>query len=505
MQAGQPFGSDCLGPAAAAFKPLKMFVIRTEMAQILENDAPSTAIIVSVAMMLAAGFFMTRLTKMAKLPNVTAYILAGILLGPNCFSLVPRSIISGMGFLADIALAFIAFGTGEFFRLEILRKNGLKVVVITFAEAMTASAAVFILTYFILKLPLPFSIVLSALASATAPASTMMTIRQTGARGDFVDTLLQVVALDDVVGLIAYSTAVSLALASMTGEAVNAMSIVKPLLINMGIMILGGLFGVLLKLLLPEKRTTDNRLIVSMAVLFAFCGVCTALDISPLLGCMSMGTVYMNLSGDDRLFKQLNYFSPPILLLFFVRSGLNFRLDMLTDMDSAISGIPLLLIGVLYFLVRIMGKYAGAWLGCLAAKKDRLVRNYLGLALVPQAGVAIGLAALGARTLGGETGTALETIILASSVLYELIGPACAKLSLYLSHSYSDRIEEVAPLSDTEGKTEVELLIERIQKIQEELPDLSAGHISEEEQAFNEAADQFFARNSRRHNRGIRR
>jgi len=457
--------------------------------------------------MLTAGFFMTRLTKLAKLPNVTAYILAGILLGPNCFRMVPRNIIDGMGFLADIALAFIAFGTGEFFRLDTLKKNGMKVVLITVAEALTASLAVFVLTFYILRLPLPFSIVLAALASATAPASTMMTIRQTGSRGDFVDTLLQVVALDDVVGLIAYSTAISVAVSSMTGEAINVMSIVRPLLINTGIMILGGLFGVLLKLMLPERRTTDNRLIVSIALLFAFCGVCAALDVSPLLGCMSMGTVYMNMSDDDRLFKQLNYFSPPILLLFFVRSGLNFRLEMLTDMESAISGVPLLLIGVLYFIVRILGKYAGAWLGCFAVKKDRLVRDYLGLALVPQAGVAIGLAALGARTLGGQTGAALETIILASSVLYELIGPACAKLSLYLSHSYSRDIEEAAPLeqSETEGRSEVELLIERIRMIQQEIP-AHAVKEDEDEQAFTEAAEQFSVfQNARWHVRGRRR
>ena len=119
------------------------------------------------------------------------------------------------------------------------------------------------------------------------------------------------------------------------------------------------------------------------------------MDISPLLGCMSMGTVYINISDDDKLFKQLNYFSPPILLLFFVRSGMSFQLDALVSSSGNLDGVPLLVIGVSYFLVRILGKYAGAWLGCRLVKKDRLVRNYLGLALIPQAGVAIGLAALG--------------------------------------------------------------------------------------------------------------
>ena len=151
---------------------------------------------------------------------------------------------------------------------------------------------------------------------------------------------------------------------------------------------------------------------------------------------------------------------------------------------------------VRYFLVRILGKYAGAWLGCRLVKKDKLVRNYLGLALIPQAGVAIGLAALGARTLGGTMGSDLQTIILASSVLYELIGPGCAKLALYLSRSYSTRLEDVAAVEEVtetgERKSDVQLLIERIQKIQSELPALD-NDISEEEAAFTEAAEEQLA------------
>ena len=192
-------------------------------------------------------------------------------------------------------------------------------MVITVFEAILASVLVFIITFFVLGLELNFSIVLAALASATAPASTVMTIRQTHAKGDFVDTLLQVVALDDVVGLVAYSIAISVALASATG-AFHAGAIFKPLAINALVLLLGGGFGFFLKLLL-HKRSTDNRLIVSIALLFAFCGICAMLDVSPLLGCMSMGMVYINLTDDKRLFQQLNYFSPPILLLFFVRSG----------------------------------------------------------------------------------------------------------------------------------------------------------------------------------------
>ena len=453
-----------------------------------------SVIIVSIALMLICGFAVTRITKRLRLPNVTAYIVAGILIGPYCLNLVPKGVVSGMDFIADIALAFIAFSTGEFFKFDTLKKSGAKVVVITVFEAVLASVLVFIVTYFVLGLELNFSIVLAALASATAPASTVMTIRQTHARGDFVDTLLQVVALDDVVGLVAYSVAISVALASATG-AFHAASVLKPLAVNVLVFLLGGLFGVFLKLLL-HKRSTDNRLIVSVALLFAFCGICAMLDVSPLLGCMSMGMIYINLTGDERLFQQLNYFNPPILLLFFVRSGLNFDLGALVNTSESIGTTPLLVVGVLYFLVRIIGKYAGAFFGCLVTKKDKKVRNFLGLALIPQAGVAIGLAATGARTLGGEPGKALETIILASSVLYELIGPACAKLSLYLSGSYSNKLEDLAPIPEAEPgeppKSQVELLIERIQAIQQELPKHDNPYY-DDELAFTQAAEEHAA------------
>lgn len=453
-----------------------------------------SVIIISIALMLICGFAVTRITKRLRLPNVTAYIVAGILIGPYCLNLVPKGVVSGMDFIADIALAFIAFSTGEFFKFDTLKKSGAKVVVITVFEAVLASVLVFIVTYFVLGLELNFSIVLAALASATAPASTVMTIRQTHARGDFVDTLLQVVALDDVVGLVAYSVAISVALASATG-AFHAASVLKPLAVNVLVFLLGGLFGVFLKLLL-RKRSTDNRLIVSVALLFAFCGICAMLDVSPLLGCMSMGMIYINLTGDERLFQQLNYFNPPILLLFFVRSGLNFDLGALVNTSESIGTTPLLVVGVLYFLVRIIGKYAGAFFGCLVTKKDKKVRNFLGLALIPQAGVAIGLAATGARTLGGEPGKALETIILASSVLYELIGPACAKLSLYLSGSYSNKLEDLAPIPEAEPgeppKSQVELLIERIQAIQQELPKHDNPYY-DDELAFTQAAEEHAA------------
>jgi Kef-type K+ transport system membrane component KefB len=259
-------------------------------------------------------------------------------------------------------------------------------------------------------------------------------------------------------------------------------------------MIIGGFFGYFLKLLMPRKRSNDNRLIISVSTLFVFCAICALLDISPLLGCITMGMVYINITGDDKLFKQLNYFSPPFLLLFFVRSGMNLQIDSLFSSTGSSGSSPIILIAILYFFIRMVGKYGGAFIGCLVTKKSKECRNYLGLALIPQAGVAIGLAALGARALGGETGENLQTIILTSSILYEIIGPAAAKLSLYLSGSYSDKIEDLAPVQtvDEQGnpRREVDILIERIQKIRAEIPAPEKVEMSPEEQAFMEAADE---------------
>jgi Kef-type K+ transport system membrane component KefB len=463
--------------------------------------SPTAVVITSVSLMLFLGFAMTRVTKRLKLPNVTAYILVGVMISPYVFDLVPKEIIEGMDFLSDIALAFIAFSTGEVFRLSILEKNGPRVILVSLLESSVTAGLIFVTMFFLTGMNLALSITLSALAVVISPSSTMMTIRQTGSKGDFVDTLLQVSALDDVIGLLFFSVAVSIGAAS-EGTGVAFTDIVRPVLVNLAVIFVGCLFGVFMKLLMSH-RSQDNRLIVSVALLFAFCGICAVCDVSPLLGCMSMGTVYINITNDENLFKQLNYFSPPLLLLFFVRSGAGFNLDALLHSSGSVGAFPLIVISVVYFAVRIAAKYGGAFTGCAVVKKAKNVRNYLGLALIPQAGVAIGLSALGARSLGGTTGDALETIILTSSILYEFVGPGCAKLSLYLSGAYSDKLEDLTTVDENTAdgvpKSNVEILIERIQKIQTELPAHDA--MSEEEAAFLEGAEQHFAAIGARHHR----
>ena len=475
------------------------------------NSGNTATVIISVAIILFFGFLATRLTKRLKLPNVTAYIVVGILLVPiwkiipaGISGIIPDNIVGGMDFLTDIALAFIAFGAGEFFKLDELRKSGKKVIIITIFEALMAIVVVFSLCYFVLKIDLAFSLVLAALASATAPASTIMTIRQTKAKGEYVNTLLEVVALDDVVSLVAYSIAISLCLTLNHGgsgeSSVSFTSIGMPIVKNVICLIVGFALGFVLKLLLPQKRTSDNRLIIVIAILFSFCGFCALLDQSPLLGCMAMGMVYINVTKDEKLFKQLNYFQPPIMLCFFVVSGMKFNLKAFTDMTK-IGLVPLFVCALVYFFARIIGKYAGAYLGATVTKSDKKIKNYLGLGLIPQAGVAIGLAAMGARLLGGGVGglgDSLQTIILASSVLYELVGPGLAKLGLYLSKSYSEDIDELVPQETIpiNPKNEVEILIEQIKEIQKNSPTRDV--VAEDEAAFDEAAEEYYNENTNR-------
>ena len=217
------------------------------------------------------------------------------------------------------------------------------------------------------------------------------------------------------------------------------------------------------------------------------------MDNSPLLGCMSMATIYYNMTGDEKLFMQLNYFSPPLLLLFFVRSGVAFNLGALFSSSGSIGSTPLIVIGILYLVIRTIGKYAGAWIGCFLTGKEKKTRNFLGFAFVPQSSVAIGLVALGARTIGGREGEALSAIILSASVLYEFIGPALANMSLYRSGACSNKLEDVVQVDEKtptgEKKSSLDLLIERINKIQEEIPEHD---INMNEEAFTEAAQSYY-------------
>ena len=388
----------------------------------------SAQVILGLSIILFAGFVITRITKKLRLPNVTGYILSGGLIGPYVLDLIPGEIVEHMEFVTDVALAFIAFGVGRYFKLSTLRTSGSKIVILTLFESLAAAVLVTASMALIFHLPMPFCLLLGAIGSATAPASTIMTIRQYQAKGEFVNTILQVVALDDAVALIAFSVCAAVVSAMEdSSKALDFGVVILPVILNAVTVIAGGALGyVLHRLIDNERRSSDHRLILTTAILLFITGFCTCFDISPLLSCMALGAVYTNVSDNDRVFTQVNSFTPPILLMFFVLSGMRLNLPSL-----ATAGV----IGIFYFFIRILGNYTGTYAGARICGYSANIRNYLGLALIPQAGVSIGLAVLGQRLLSPETGLMLSTIILSSGVLYEMVGPACAKASLFLSHS----------------------------------------------------------------------
>ncbi len=387
-----------------------------------DNMNQTAQILIALSIMLFSGFLITRITKLLRLPNVSGYIIAGILIGPFVLNLIPTGIIPNMSFVSDIALGFIAFGVGKFFKLEVIKKAGIKVLVITLFESLLSMVLVTLAMIFIFKLDWKLSFLIGSIASATAPASTLMTIKQYKVEGHFVETLLQVIALDNIICLLVFSVVSSIAGST---DSVKIIDIIKPILYNISMIVIGIALALVLRLLL-RNRSKDNRLIIVFTSLLALCGACSILNVSPLLSCLVFATIYVNMTDDTYLFHQIDNFTPPIMCLFFVLSGANLDLGALKTVGF---------IGLAFVLIRLVGKYVGSFAGAVVAREKKEVRNYLGLALIPQASVAIGLSVLACRILPDESARLLSALILSSSVLYEFIGPASAKLSLFLSKS----------------------------------------------------------------------
>lgn len=390
----------------------------------LFTQAETARIILSISCILFAGFLCTRITKKLHFPNVSGYIISGVLIGPYVLHLIPDEISANMDFITDIALAFIAFGVGKYFRLDTLKKNGGQVLIITICEALMAGFLITLSMVYIFHLSWSFSLLLGAIGCATAPASTIMTIRQYHAKGPFVDMILQVTALDDAVALLAFSACTAVVEAMAARSVMDIHVVVMPIVYNLLSLLSACVLAYVLHRIISAKRSSDHKLVLAVAIILLLTGVCSALDISPLLSCMVLGAVYINLSGNKDLFRQINSFTPPITLMFFVLSGMRLNVPALLS-----AGI----IGVVYFFVRIIGKAIGAYGGAKIAHASQPIQKYLELALIPQAGVSIGLAVLGQRLLPASEGAMLSMIILSSAVLYEMIGPACAKLALKLA------------------------------------------------------------------------
>lgn len=400
-------------------------------------------ILLSLSIALFAGLMLSRLAKLVKLPAVTAYLVAGILIGPY---LLGAFGVKGLGFismediksysiLCDVALGFIAFSIGNEFRLAQLKTNGKQATIIGIFQAVVTTLlvdAALIGLHFLIpdKLPLPSAIILGAVASATAPAATLMVVRQYKAKGPLTDILLPIVALDDAVGLILFAVSFGVAKALIAGHIDLLSVILEPVLEVVLSLLLGALMGFLFTFFERFFHSRSKRL--SMSVTFVLVTVALSMlefniggvhiAFSSLLVCMMLGTIFCNICDfSEELMDRLDRWTAPLFILFFVLSGAELELSVFKD-------IIIVAVGIVYIVFRSFGKYFGASLSARAVKCDNNIVKYLGITLLPQAGVALGMA-LKAEQLGPE-GKIVANITLFSVLIYELVGPFLTKIAL---------------------------------------------------------------------------
>lgn len=378
----------------------------------------NTLLLVGITMM--AGLIMSRAAKLVKLPNVTAFLVAGLIIGPCVAGIISREQAESMGIISEAALGFIAYSIGGEFKLSYLKKIGKAPLTITFFQGMTTAVCVDV-GLILFGVDVPLALLLGAIALATAPAATLMVVRQYKADGPVTQMLLPVVAMDDALGLMVFSISAAVAQGMLGGEVTISSMLLTPLIEIVGSFALGAALGWLLAFGARFFASRGNKLALSIALVLAGVGLCDILNLSSLLVCMMIGAMMVNLSQQrEVLIEQCNRFTPPLFLLFFVLSGADLDLSVLPSVG---------LIGVAYLLLRCIGKWGGTYLGAVCVKADKHIRHYLGLTLLPQAGVAIGMAALvSARfpTLAAQ----VNTIVLAGVLVFELIGPVITKIAL---------------------------------------------------------------------------
>lgn len=373
-----------------------------------------------MAIMIFTGMIFGRLVKQIKLPNVTGYLIGGLLIGPSVFNIIPHESIENFTVISEVALGFIAFSIGNEFKISYFKRVGITPIVIAIFEALFAVVFV-VIGLLAAGNSLPFSLVLGSIASATAPAATIMVIKQYKAKGPVTETLLSVVALDDAVALILFGISVAVAQSLTSAGASVVSAIVSPVIEIGGALIVGFLLGLLFTVPLKWFKKDGNRMALMCAFVFLGIGIADTFGFSSLLLCMAMGAALANFSSNvSHIMKLSDYITPPVFILFFVLSGAELNLSVLPAIGVA---------GIVYVVMRVIGKIFGSYFGASVMKSESTIKKYLGPALIPQAGVAIGLS-LVATTVVPEYGANIRAIILCGTLIYELVGPAISKMSL---------------------------------------------------------------------------
>ena len=419
--------------------------------------------LLSISIALCAGLLVSRFVKPLKMPAVTGYLIAGILIGPYCLGKLG---VTGLGFTSmaevkalslfnDVALGFIAFAIGNEFRLSQLKHTGRQATVIGIFQALAAALLVDVvliaLHEFVLgdKLPLTDAITLGAIATATAPAATLMVVRQYKAKGKLTDLLLPIVALDDAVGLIVFSVSFGVAKALNLGMFDLTSILLEPVLEIIASLLLGLIMGIIFSAV--EKYFKSNSKRLSLSITFVILTVALSMmeftigtvkvGFSSLLVCMMLGTVFCNVCDfSEEIMGKTDRWTAPLFILFFVLSGAELELSVLGNL--AIVGI-----GLAYIVTRSLGKYLGAYISAKAVHCEPLIQHYLGITLLPQAGVALGMSVTVAQTLGAE-GQMVRNIVLFGVLIYELVGPTLTRIALTKSGDITPRVEKTASADD---------------------------------------------------------
>lgn len=421
------------------------------------NEAIKMTLFFTIAVAIFAGVLMTRVTKLFNMPDVTAYLIAGILIGPYCLG---RLGINGLGFtsanavdnlslLSNLALGFIAFALGSEFMLPKLKSIGKQAVTVGILQAVVTTGLVLI-TLFILhllipdKLNTPTLIVMSAIAAATAPASTLLVVKQFKAKGPVTNMLLPVVALDDAVGLIIFAVCMGIAKAISGGSLDPVSIIVNPLIEIVSSLILGTVLGLILSELEKHFNSNKNRMmfiVSSIALTVALSMLEFEFDkikigFSPLLVCMMLGTVFCNTCEvAEEMLDRADKWASPLYCLFFVLSGAALRLDVFMDLF-------IVLIGVVYIIFRTIGKISGAYISAKMTNCEPTITKYLGITLLPQEGVSLGMSLTAAQMLG-ETGALIRNLTLFAVLIYELVAPTMTKIALTKAGEIQPKSDEV--------------------------------------------------------------
>ncbi len=403
-----------------------------------------TTILLSLGLALLLGLLMSRVAKKVGLPAVTAYLVTGVLIGPFCLGALgveglgfnSEAQIESFGILSDVALGFIAFAIGNEFRLAQLKKIGKQATVIGIIQAVVATLvvdAVLIGLHYIMpdKISLSAGITLGAIASATAPAATLMVVRQYKASGPLTSLLLPIVALDDAVGLVIFSVSFGIARALQTGATDMISIAVEPIIEIIVSLGLGALMSLLLTFFERFFHSRSKRLSLAVTFVLLTVGICMIhfeifgikVGFSPLLCCMMLGTVFCNLCDfSEELMDRCDRWTAPLFVLFFVISGAELKLSVF--LDAAV-----VVIGLLFIIFRSLGKYFGTYFSAKAVGCDQNTVKYLGITLLPQAGVALGMSVT-AMQLGTVDGGLIRNIVLFAVLIYELFGPLATKMAL---------------------------------------------------------------------------